>query len=236
MVAPGPILVVDDEPTVARLVQMKLESEGMTVAVAYSGAAALAMLAEQAFALVILDLLMPEMDGYAVLRRIREQSRIPVLVLTTSKREADGIRALRDWADDFLIKPFDPAELSLRVSLLLRRVYRSGALTPALRYGDVTIEPGVRRVTRAGQDVRLSRTEWEVLLLLIRMLDHVVPHAEVMTAVWGEAHREDGWQLRTWIRRLRGKLGAAVPILNIAGMGYRLEAPEQGGEAQPMAG
>ncbi len=230
------ILIVDDETAIARIVQFRLSSDGMEAITTHSGADALAILATQSIDLVILDIMMPEMDGFTTLRRIRQRSAVPVLMLAASTLPADGVRALTDGADDFLTKPFNPEELSLRVELLLRRVARGETSDGRLRYGDVTIDHGLRRVMRGSVEVRLSRTEWAVLMALVNRMDTVVPHEDLVTAVWGEEYRGEGGYARTWVARLRAKLGEGVPILSVTGAGYRLVSPEWREEARCTTG
>ena len=218
------ILVVDDEPTIVRLVQLKLETDGMQVRAAYTGAKALALLAAEPVDLVVLDVTMPGMDGFETLRRIRATSSVPVLMLTARARERDKLLALTSGADDYLTKPFSPDELSARIAAILRRTRGPGTGERLnLDYGSVVINLEQRRVTRGGEEIHLSRTEWELLHALVTHPGKVLLHRELLTSVWGAEFGEESGYLHTWVSRLRAKLGEDMPITTMAGIGYRLE-------------
>jgi two-component system, OmpR family, KDP operon response regulator KdpE len=220
------ILVVDDEPSIVRLVQLKLEADRMIVRTASTGAEALEALADEPVDLVVLDVTMPGMDGFEVLRQIRTTSTVPVLMLTAHTLERDKLQGLTSGADDYLTKPFSPDELSARITAILRRT--SGL--PAgdrlnLDYGSVVINLEQRRVTRGGEEVHFSRTEWELLYELVTNPGKVMLHRELLTRVWGAEFGDESPYLRTWVSRLRAKLGDEVPITTMAGIGYRMESP-----------
>jgi two-component system KDP operon response regulator KdpE len=219
------ILVVDDEPTIVRLVQLKLEADRMEVRTARTGAEALEALADEPVDLVVLDVVMPGMDGFEVLRKIRTTSTVPVIMLTADTLERDKLQGLTSGADDYLTKPFSPDELSARITAILRRT--SGL--PAgerlnLDYGSVVINLQQRRVTRGGEEIHFSRTEWELLYELVTNPGKVMLHRELLTRVWGAEFRDESQYLRTWVSRLRAKLGEDAPITTLAGIGYRMEA------------
>jgi two-component system KDP operon response regulator KdpE len=222
------ILVVDDEPPIVRLVQMKLEADGMRVRTAHTGQDALAALEDEPADLVVLDVTMPGMDGFETLRHIRASSNVPVIMLTARTLDADKLRGLTSGADDYLTKPFNPDELAARVAAVLRRTggQRTG-MQGALRYGDVVIDLEQRRVTRGDAEVHFSRTEWELLTELATNPGKVLLHRELLTRIWGEEFRDESQYLRTWVSRLRNKLGDAVPIVTFPGLGYRLESPAE---------
>jgi len=220
------ILVVDDEPPIVRLVQLKLESAQMTVLTARSGAEALTLLENEPIDLVVLDVTMPGMDGFETLRHIRAQSNMPVLMLTARTLDMDKLRGLTSGADDYVTKPFNPDELAARITGILRR---SGGQQMATRgrlaYGDLVIDLDQRRVTRAAAEVRLSRTEWELLTELATNPGKVLLHGELLTRIWGGEFRDESQYLRTWVSRLRAKLGDDALITTFPGLGYRLEPP-----------
>ncbi len=226
MVKRPTVLIVDDEPPIVRLVQLRLETDDMRVRTAHRGEDALAILEDEPVDLVVLDVTMPGMDGFETLRRIRASSNIPVIMLTARTLDVDKLRGLASGADDYMTKPFNPDELSARIRAVLRRVGGQRAGTQQrLQYGDVAIDLEQRRVTCAGEEVRLSRTEWELLHELATNPGKVLMHRELLTSIWGTEFRDESQYLRTWVSRLRGKLGDAVPITTFPGMGYRLEPP-----------
>ncbi len=220
------ILVVDDEPPIVRLVQLRLESAQMTVLTARSGAEALTLLENEPIDLIVLDVTMPGMDGFETLRHIRAQSNVPVLMLTARTLDMDKLRGLTSGADDYVTKPFNPDELAARITGILRR---SGGQQMATRghlaYGDLVIDLDQRRVTRAASEVRLSRTEWELLTELATNPGKVLLHGELLTRIWGSEFRDESQYLRTWVSRLRAKLGDDALITTFPGLGYRLEPP-----------
>ena len=225
------ILVVDDEPAIVRLVKAKLQADGYAVLTAPTGEAALTALDDERPDLVILDVMMPGMDGYETLRRIRGESRVPVIMLTARAGDADKLKGLHGGADDYVTKPFNPDELSARVAAVLRRT--DGA-APAvgrgvLRYSEVEIDLERRSVSVGGGEVRLSRTEWALLAQLAGNAGRVMLHAELLSRVWGPEFRDEAHYLRTWVSRLRAKLepegGMPGLITTFPGIGYRLEAP-----------
>lgn len=220
------VLVVDDEPPIVRLVQLRLETDNMQVRTAHRGEDALAILEDEPIDLVVLDVTMPGMDGFEVLRHIRSRSSVPVIMLTARTLDVDKLRGLTSGADDYMTKPFNPDELSARVAAILRRAggQRTGG-QDRLRYGDVVIDLGQRRVTRGEAEVHFSRTEWELLAELAGNPGKVLLHRELLTRIWGVEFRDESQYLRTWVSRLRAKLGEGVPITTFPGLGYRLDPP-----------
>lgn len=225
------ILVVDDEPAITRLVRTKLESVGHTVIRATHGEEALELLQEQQPDLIVLDLMMPGIDGFETLRRIRATSTVPVIILTARANDVDKLRGLEGGADDYLIKPFNPDELAARISAVLRR--SEGAMLSEdqsiLSYPNLEIDLGRRRVTVDGREVRLSRTEWKLLYQLAANAGRVMLHGELLRRVWGPEFVDEIHYLRTWVSRLRAKLEPGVEesmlITTFPGIGYRLESP-----------
>ena len=227
------ILVVDDEPAIVRLVRVTLQAEGFAVISAGRGEEALPQLEEERPDLVILDLMMPGMDGFETLRRIRQRSTIPVIMLTARATDADTLKGLQGGADDYVTKPFNPDELVARVKAVLRRsqgnIPTGGHTT--LRYPGVEIDLDRRRVIVGGSEARLSRTEWALLDQLAANVGRVMLHGELLSRIWGPEFRDEAHYLRTWISRLRAKLNPSAPdqtlITTFPGVGYRLEPPSE---------
>jgi len=228
MIKKPTVLIVDDEPPIVRLVQANLASDGMRVLTAPNGPDALAILEDELVDLVVLDVTMPGMDGFEVLRRIRTNSNVPVIMLTARTLDVEKLRGLTSGADDYITKPFNPDELTARIAAVLRRTsgQRMGA-ADRLRYGDVTIDLEQRRVTRSDAEIHFSRTEWELLTELASNPGKVLLHRELLTRIWGSEFHDESQYLRTWISRLRNKLGDAVRITTFPGLGYRLEPPTE---------
>ncbi len=220
------ILVVDDEPPIVRLVQLKLESAQMVVHSARSGTEALTILEDEPIDLVVLDVTMAGMDGFETLRHIRTHSNVPVIMLTARTLDVDKLQGLTGGADDYITKPFNPDELAARITAVLRRSNGQQMSTSGrLAYGDLVIDLDQRRVTRAAAEVRLSRTEWQLLNELATNPGKVLLHAELLTRIWGAEFRDESQYLRTWVSRLRTKLGDDSLITTFPGLGYRLEPP-----------
>lgn len=233
MVRKKQILIVDDEPSIVRLVRVKLESDGYAVLTASRGEEALRMLQVDRPDLVILDLMMPEMDGTETLRRIRSRSQLPVIMLTALGSDREKVKNLEGGADDFVTKPFNPDELAARVAAVLRRAHGDAARSAltVLRYPGVEIDLDRRRVTVAGSEVRFSRTEWALLDQLGGNVGRVMLHEELLTRIWGPEFRNEASYLRTWVSRIRSKLktGQDDPMFltTFPGVGYRLETPDE---------
>jgi two-component system KDP operon response regulator KdpE len=228
------ILVVDDEPAIVRLVRAKLQADGYAVLTANRGAEAIEQFDRERPDLVILDLMMPEMDGFETLRRLHRFASTPVIMLTARGSDADKLRGFESGVDDYITKPFNPDELSARVAAVLRRTEGS---TPApaqtvLRYPNVEIDLDRRNVTVGGEEVRLSRTEWEVLSLLAENAGKVMLHGEMLSRIWGPEFRDEVHYLRTWVSRIRAKIepngDPEHPLIQtFPGIGYRLESPPE---------
>ncbi len=228
MIKKPTILVVDDEPPIVRLVQANLASDGKRVLIAHNGPDALAILEDEPVDLVVLDVTMPGMDGFEVLRRIRHSSNVPVIMLTARTLDVEKLRGLTSGADDYITKPFNPDELAARIAAVLRRTSGQRMGTPGeLHYGDVAIDLEQRRVTRGDAEIHFSRTEWELLTELASNPGKVLLHRELLTRIWGAEFHDESQYLRTWVSRLRNKLGDEVRITTFPGLGYRLEPPAE---------
>ena len=225
------VLVVDDEPDITALVAYHLAKEGYRVATASNGAEALKAAAEAAPDLIILDLMLPGASGYDVLQELRRKAEtkdVGVILLTARKDEADRVRGLALGADDYVVKPFSPKELVLRVGAVLRRLggpaVASGSLLVA---GPITVDRAAHQVTVGGRPLELTATEYKLLLTLVERRGRVQSRAQLLETVW-EAH--PSIQTRTvdmHVQRLRSKLGAASDLVEtVRGFGYRLRAAE----------
>jgi two-component system, OmpR family, KDP operon response regulator KdpE len=224
------ILVVDDDAPILRLVRIKLQTEGYQVITGTNGQEAVDLVQSETPDLVVLDVMMPVMDGVAALRQIRQTSKVPVILLTARSSGPDKVRGLDLGADDYVTKPFDPDELAARVSAILRRSGGGAtANTQVLHYQEAEIDLGNRRVLVGGNAVALSCTEWELLSQLAGNPGRGMLHGELLARIWGPEFRDETYYLRTWVSRLRKKLESdrpgSVQITTFSGIGYRLELP-----------
>ena len=215
--------MVDDEPTIGEVVSAYLRRAGYDTRVAVDGHAALAAVAERAPDLIVLDLMLPGVDGLEVMRRVRERS--AVILLTARGEESDRVTGLRLGADDYVVKPFSPAELVARVDAVLRRLNTLADHHPALQFEDLTIDPASRKVTREGEPVALTAREFDLLLFLARHPGRAFTREELMDHVWQYTFYTDTSTVTVHIRRLRAKLEAdpEAPrwIETVWGVGYR---------------
>ena len=219
------ILVVDDEVQIRRLLRITLEAAGYSVREVESGLLALEEVARRAPDAIILDLGLPDLSGVEVLRRLREWSRIPVLVLTVRSAEADKVTALDAGADDYLTKPFGAAELTARLRAILRRA-PSGAELAAVSFGDITVDLAARIVRRKAEEVRLTPREYSLLRILVLHRGRVVTHQQILREVWGPKAEEFTHYLRVHMTHLRQKIEADPHhprhLKTESGIGYRL--------------
>ena len=225
------ILAVDDEPRYLEIIRFNLETAGYRVACAASGEEALNLFAADDADLIVLDLMLPGIDGFEVCRLVRERSSCPVIMLTAKGAEEDKVRGLRLGADDYVTKPFSAQELLARVEAVLRRARGPEGERPAtIVVGDLSIDPQRKQVTVAGRDVRLSPTEYRLLWCLAENAGAVLSRDELLTQVWGKAYKGEDEILRVTLWRLRQKLAddPAAPryIVTRPGLGYMLVAPE----------
>jgi two-component system response regulator ResD len=225
----GSVLVVDDEPTIAEVVSRYLERAGYRTRIASDGAQALEAASDQRPDLVVLDLMLPRIDGLEVMRRLREhdRDRIAVILLTAKGEESDRVIGLRLGADDYVVKPFSPAELVARVDAVLRRVDTAPSHEPPIEVGELRIEPASRRVFVAGVEAQLTQREFDVLLFLARHPGQVFSRNQLMDAVWQYSFYTDTSTVTVHIRRLRAKIepDPAQPrhIQTVWGVGYRFQ-------------
>jgi DNA-binding response OmpR family regulator len=232
------VLVVDDEPTIVEIVARYMARAGYETREAYDGPGALAAALAERPDLVVLDVMLPGLDGIEVMRRLHEQPGDPVAVilLTARAEESDRLVGLRRGADDYVVKPFSPAELVARVDAVLRRTARDDADAhrdaAPIEHGPLRIDPAARRVTLDGEEVLLTQREFELLCWLAARPGRVFTRDQLMEAVWGHSFFTDTSTVTVHVRRLRAKLEAdpARPrwIETVWGVGYRF-APATGG-------
>ncbi|GAC1630956.1 MAG: response regulator transcription factor [Ktedonobacteraceae bacterium] len=226
------ILIVDDEPRIRDFVRMNLELEHYSVIEASNGVEAIDELREHLPDLVVLDVMMPEMDGFETLKAIREVSTVPVIMLTVRQDEQDRIRGLDLGADDYIAKPFNPRELLSRIRALLRR----SLMPPPARKTEIVVDPDLkidfsrREVIVCGKKVVLRPTEYRLLYHLVNNAGHLLTHETLLSKVWGREYRDEAHYLRLYITYLRQKIekDPAHPkyILNERGVGYRFKELE----------
>lgn len=226
------VLVIDDEPQVRRFLRISLSANGFDVAEAGNGRDGLALFRTSPIDLVILDLGLPDIDGQEMISTLRSVSETPIIVLSVRSLEHDKVEALERGACDYVVKPFGIAELIARIRASLRQ--RAAGVEPPsiVSSGPVTIDLVRRVVVRNGNEVHLSRKEYDLLAALASRPDHVMTHAELLTAVWGAAGARQVVYLRVYIKQLREKLeddpNQPRLILTDSGVGYRFRLAEEG--------
>jgi two-component system KDP operon response regulator KdpE len=222
------VLAVDDEAGILRLMKLELTGQGFRVITAGNGEEALKLVEEQRPDVVLLDVIMPEMTGLEVMRRIREQMNVPVIMVTAKDSDQDKVRGLELGADDYIVKPFSPEELGARIRAVLRRAMGNQSTERVIRVQDVEIDLNRRLVSRSGDTVSLTRTEWLLLQYLAANAGKVMLNAELLSKVWGPEYHDDVQYLRVWVSRLRRKLepnpNEPQIIKTMQGIGYMLDA------------
>ena len=224
------ILVVDDEPPITELLQMALGFEGYDISIANSGRKGLELAASFKPDLIVLDIMMPDLDGLEVLKRLRqERNQTPVIFLTAKDAVDDKVVGLRSGGDDYLTKPFSLAELSARVSSILRRSGAGQEKQARIVFGDLTLDEDTHEVTRGSRQIELTATEFKLLRYLMLNSKRVVSKAQILDHVWEYDFGGDANIVETYISYLRKKLDgdSDLPmILTIRGVGYSLRLPE----------
>ncbi|OGN89356.1 MAG: DNA-binding response regulator [Chloroflexi bacterium RBG_13_46_14] len=221
------ILVVDDELSIIKLLRANLEAEGCQVLAAINGVEALNVFEKEPTDLVILDITMPEMDGFEVCRRIREWSQIPIIMLSAINNESDKVKCLELGADDYITKPFGKDELSARVKAVIRRSEAATSIPvqPSFNSGNLEINFSQRRVTINGEEVKLTPTEYNLLQTFVLNKGKVLTHTQLLNRVWGPEYRDEREYLYVFIPRLRSKLkdNPENPwyIATVSGIGYQ---------------
>jgi DNA-binding response OmpR family regulator len=218
------ILIVEDEPSIASFVAMYLKRAGFAVRVAVTGENAIEQAVAEAPSLIVLDLMLPDLDGIDVCRRVRQRSDVPILMLTARDDDIDKIIGLEVGADDYLTKPFNPRELVARVKSILRRAApaREERESAQLRHGDLLIDAGRREVHVGDEEIQLAPKEFD---LLWELLDHrglVLTRDQLLERVWGYTFAGDTRTVDVHVRQLRRKLGDASPIVTVWGVGYKV--------------
>ncbi len=219
------ILIVDDEAHIRDLVRLYLEKEGYQVQAATNGAEALAQVRQSPPALVVLDLMMPEMDGWEVCRHLRAAGNLPILMLTARDDDIDKIVGLEMGADDYLTKPFNPRELVARVRAILRRSTSAASAAPGKirQLGDLTIDPASREALLRGERLNLRAKEFDLLLTLMDHVNIVLSRDQLLDLVWGYEFYGQTRTVDVHVAHLREKLGdSRVQIETVWGMGYKL--------------
>jgi DNA-binding response OmpR family regulator len=223
------VLVVEDEASIASFVALYLKNAGYAVKTASTGTDALAKAGSGDVALIILDLMLPDLDGIEVCRRIRRSSDVPILMLTARDEDVDKIIGLEVGADDYLTKPFNPRELVARVKSILRRAApeRREPESKQLRHGDLVIDAGRREVKVGDEEIQLAPKEFD---LLWELLDHrglVLTRDQLLERVWGYTFAGDTRTVDVHVRQLRRKLGDASPIVTVWGVGYKVSPSKE---------
>lgn len=226
------ILIVDDDPRLVRLVREVLSAAGYEVLTSAGGEQAVEAVAMEQPNLILLDIMLSDMDGYQVARRMREFSDIPIIMLTARVTETDKLTGFNAGADDYITKPFSSKELLARIRAVLNRVQKMVSISTGAQIicGDLSIDLARRRVTIEGRQIYLTATEYNLLHELASHTDQVLQHEQLLTAVWGSEYRNDVDYLRSYVHSLRKKLerDPANPqlIVNIQGVGYMLVKPD----------
>jgi DNA-binding response OmpR family regulator len=220
------ILVVEDEPSIASFIAMYLKRAGFSVRLATTGTGAIEQASADAPSLIVLDLMLPDLDGIDVCRRIRQRSDVPILMLTARDDDVDKIIGLEVGADDYMTKPFNTGELVARVKSILRRANpeRRELESAYLEHGPLRIDAGRREVIVRGEEIQLAPKEFD---LLWELLDHrglVLTRDQLLERVWGYTFAGDTRTVDVHVRQVRRKLGDASPIVTVWGVGYKVSA------------
>jgi two-component system, OmpR family, response regulator ResD len=225
----GTVLVVDDEPTITEVVSRYLQRAGYEPVIAGDGVQAIEVAGERRPDLVVLDLMLPRIGGLEVMRRLREQDhdRVPIILLTAKGEESDRIIGLRLGADDYVVKPFSPAELVARIDAVLRRVDVPAGTQATIELGDLIIDPDARRVIVRGVEAQLTGREFDLLLFFATHPGQVFSRNQLMDSVWRYSFYTDTSTVTVHIRRLRAKIESnpAEPehLQTVWGIGYRFQ-------------
>ena len=221
------VLGVDDEAGILRLVKLELTAQGFRVITASNGRDALVLIEEQRPDIILLDVVMPDLSGFELLRSIRERWHTPVIMVTARDREVDKVRGLAAGADDYIVKPFGADELGARIRAVLRRATGID-VDEVVVSGRIQVDLGRRLVKRDGEDVALTRTEWLLLQYLAANPGKVILNSELLSKVWGPEYRDDLQYLRVWVSRIRQKIepepGNPSIIITRPGIGYMFQA------------
>ena len=223
------ILVVDDDPAIIKFVRANLKADDYETLAALDGAEAIEVVEREMPDLVILDIMLPRIDGFEVLSRLREWCQIPIIVLSARGDAEDKVKCLDLGADDYLSKPFDLEELLARIRAVFRRTEAAGMVPtqPSLSFGELEVNFAQRLVTVAGKEAKLTPTEYALLKELVLNKGKVLTHLQLLGRVWGPEYRDEKDYLHTFIRRIRAKIepepAAPRHIISVPGVGYQFK-------------
>ena len=222
------ILIIEDEPSIAEVVELYLRRAGYQVQTVRDGNAAMQRLEQHLPDLLVLDIMLPGVDGFSLLRWLRERSDAPVIFITARREEVDRIAGLELGADDYVVKPFSPQELVSRVRAVLRRINRDGlSAAKPITYTNLSIDPQTRLITLAGKEIALTSREFDLLWLLARYPRQVFTREQLLERVWGGSEYIDPGTVTVHLRRLREKIekDASQPtrLVTVWGVGYKFE-------------
>jgi two-component system, OmpR family, KDP operon response regulator KdpE len=224
------VLIVDDEPQIRRFLRASLGARQFVIIEAATGQEAILQATEQKPDILVLDLGLPDMDGLEVIRRVREWSQVPIIILSVRDREADKIAALDAGADDYVTKPFGMGELLARIRAALRHRLADQVAEPVFRSGGLIVDLAKRQVSVDGREVRLTPNEYDLLRVLVVNAGKVVTHQHLLREVWGPSETDQTHYVRVYVGQLRQKIEADSSrpqyILTEPGVGYRLRASE----------
>lgn len=227
------ILVVDDEPRIVKFLRLRLRASGYEVLTASSGLQALEKVRAEEPDLLVIDVMMPGMDGFETLKQVRAMSSVPVIILSARETSVDKIRGLEMGADDYLAKPFSPDELIARIEAVRRRMVASQdrKIVEIINIGSIAVNLKKHLVKVDGAEIALTRIEWLLLSELARNSGKLMSYEELLTKVWGPEYRDDVQILRTWVSRLRNKIekdpGRREIIRNVPKTGYIIDGTEE---------
>lgn len=232
---PTKLLIIDDEPQIRRLLRAGFELENFSVSDADTGILGVKSAAMESYDLIIVDLGLPDMDGQAVVERLRGWSNVPIIVLSARSSEQEKVRLLEAGADDYVVKPFGMAELVARAHSAIRRYVQGDVGTPIATIGPMTIDFSQRSLSLSGTKVHVSQKEYKLIQILAKHEGKIVTHTQLLREIWGEGHEQSSHYLRVLVRKVRHLIESdpANPKLLITelGVGYSLSAPDQSKQA-----
>lgn len=219
------VLIIDDEEDMRILIQMYLENAGFTCLQAENGVAALELIQHEEVDIILLDIMMPEIDGFKVCKKIRELNEIPIIFLSAKGEEWDKVKALQLGGDDYIVKPFNPGELTARIYAVLRRTRNLSSDVNMLRVGIITLDRKARSVMVDGESVPFTLKEYELLLFFVKNRGQAISREQLLENVWGYDYDGSLRTVDTHIKTLRMKLGRGDYIQTVWGVGYKFEVP-----------
>jgi len=217
------ILIIEDEENIANLITIYLLKAGFTIDWSPTGQEGLEMAATKNYKLIILDLMLPDMDGFDICKRLRKESSLPILMLTAKDTELDKVVGLEIGADDYMTKPFSPRELTARIKAILRRSQPPATSKNIIELGPLSIDQDRRLVKLGDRDFALTAKEFDLLYYLAQNKSLVLSRAQLLEAVWGYDYIGDTRTVDVHINQVRSKLGDACPIVTVWGVGYKID-------------